>query len=220
MHGGSVSSYAYNNWGAVLFSVSLFILFALGFLKPAEKVEWRALGVFFSFLVVLFTEMYGFPLTIFILTSLLGKRYPALNPFSHPSGHLLLVFLGLSQSRMAMVVLHLFTNTLILSGLYLLFAGWRLIYYAGEGELVKEGIYSRIRHPQYLGILLIASGFLIQWPSLTTLFMWPILILAYYKLAMREERELERQFGEEFLEYREKVPAFIPGLILKPRKRD
>ncbi|MCJ7656701.1 MAG: isoprenylcysteine carboxylmethyltransferase family protein, partial [Candidatus Atribacteria bacterium] len=78
------------------------------------------------------------------------------------------------------------------------------------GKLVTEGVYSYVRHPQYSGLFLITIGFLIQWPSLTTLIMWPILIFAYHKLAMREERDVEKQFGQEFLEYKKKVPAFIP----------
>ncbi|NOZ63475.1 MAG: isoprenylcysteine carboxylmethyltransferase family protein [Caldiserica bacterium] len=218
MHGEGVSSYAYNNWGTVLFSVAFFILFALGFLRPKKKVEWRSMGVFFSFLVVLFMEMYGFPLTIFLLVSLLGKNYPVLDPFSHASGHLILVFLGLAHSALAMVILHFITNGFIFFGLYLMYRGWKLIYQAGGEKLVKEGIYAHIRHPQYDGILLITIGFLIQWPSLTTLLMWPILIFAYYKLAMREERELEKQFGEEFLQYKKSVPAFIPRLRLEAGK--
>lgn len=212
MHGESLGGYAYDKWGAVFFSIVFFILFALGFLRPKNKVEWRSLGVFSAFLVALFMEMYGVPLTVFLLVSLLGKNYPVLDPFSHASGHLVLVFLGLAHSNLAMVVLHFITNGFIFLGLYLMYKGWRLIYRSEEDTLVKESVYAYVRHPQYDGILLITIGFLIQWPSLTTLIMWPVLIFAYYRLSMREEKKLEEQFGEEFLEYKRRVPAFIPKL--------
>lgn len=91
-----------------------------------------------------------------------------------------------------------------------MYKGWKLIYGAQKEELVTEGVYSYVRHPQYSGIFLITIAFFIQWPSLTPLIMWPILIFAYYGLAKKEEKELEKQFGQEFLEYRKRIPAFIP----------
>jgi len=214
IHGEDLGEYAYNMWGAVIVNTVLFSLFAISFLRPRKKFEWRSMGVFLGFLVALFTEMYGIPLTIFLLTSLFGESYPVLNPFSHPSGHLLLVFLGLANSPFAFTVLHLITNGMIFFGIYLMYKGWKLIYKSGGNRLVTEGVYSYVRHPQYDGIFLVTIGFLIQWPALTTVVMWPILIFAYYKLAMREERELERRFGWQFLEYKRKVPAFIPKLSL------
>lgn len=70
MHGEDIS-FAYGFWFLVIVNVDLFAFFA-----------------------ALFTKMYGFPLTIYILTGILGSKYPALNPFSHASGHLWLTFLG------------------------------------------------------------------------------------------------------------------------------
>jgi protein-S-isoprenylcysteine O-methyltransferase Ste14 len=93
-----------------------------------------------------------------------------------------------------------------------MYKGWMLIYKSEGDRLVTEGVYSYVRHPQYDGIFLVTVGFLIQWPSLTTLIMWPILMLAYWRLAMREERELEARFGQEFQAYKARVPAFIPSL--------
>jgi len=210
MHGESLGGYAYGMWPVVVFNIILFLFFAIGFLRPKKKIEWRSMGAFLGFLVALFTEMYGFPLTIFFLTSLMGKSYPVLDPFSHPSGHLVLVFLGLAHIPIAMVILHIITNGLIFLGIYLMYSGWMKIYKAKEDKLVTDGIYSYVRHPQYGGLFLITVGFLIQWPSLITLVMWPLLAFAYYKLAMREERDLEKQFSEEFIEYRRRVPAFTP----------
>lgn len=214
MHGESLGNYAYGMWPVVAFNILLFLFFVLGFLRPRKRFEWRSMGAFIGFLAALFTEMYGFPLTVFLLTSLMGKSYPVLDPFSHPSGHLVLVFLGLAHIPAAMVVLHILTNGLIFFGFYLMYLGWMRIYKAKESRLVIDGIYSRIRHPQYAGIFLITVGFLIQWPSLTTLVMWPVLTFAYYRLVQREERDLERRFGMDFLEYRQRVPAFVPRIKL------
>lgn len=210
MHDENLGDYAYGMWPVVAFNIILFLFFALGFLRPRKRFEWRSMGAFIGFLAALFTEMYGFPLTIFFLTSLMGKSYPVLDPFSHPSGHLVLVFLGLAHIPGAMVVLHFITNGLIFFGLFLMYLGWMKIYKAGEIKLVTDGVYSYIRHPQYVGIFMVTVGFLIQWPSLTTLVMWPILMFAYHRLTKREEKKLEARFGTEFLMYKRKVPAFSP----------
>lgn len=212
MHGQELGGYAYGMWPVVVFNILLFLLFVIGFVRPKKKIEWGSMGAFAAFLVALFTEMYGFPLTIYFLTSWLGKAYPVLDPFSHPSGHLVLVFLGLAHSGVALIILHLISNAIIFFGLYLIYKGWILIHEAKGQRLVTEGVYAYIRHPQYNGIFLVTIGFLIQWPSLTTLIMWPILIFAYYRLAMRDERDMEQQFGQNFIEYRRRVPAFIPRL--------
>jgi protein-S-isoprenylcysteine O-methyltransferase Ste14 len=212
MQGESLGGYAYGMWPVVVFNIILFLFFAIGFLRPKRRFEWRSMGAFVGFLVALFTEMYGFPLTIFFLTSLMGKSYPVLDPFSHPSGHLVLVFLGLAHIPAAMVVLHVITNGLIFLGIYLMYSGWMKIYKAKENKLVTDGIYRYVRNPQYGGLFLVTVGFLIQWPSLITLMMWPLLTFAYYKLAKREERDLKELFGNEFLEYQRKVPLLIPKI--------
>jgi len=211
MHGEGAGGYAYGLWPIVIFNVFIFLFFVIGFIRPKKKVDWASMGAFIGFIVALFTEMYGFPLTIYILTSWLGRSYPVLDPFSHPSGHLILVFLGLSQSPTAMFAIHLISNIIIFMGFYLIYKGWVLVYRSKGERLVTEGIYSRVRHPQYVGIFLITIGFLIQWPSITTLIMWPILTYAYYRLSMKEERSMEEKYGREFLEYKERVPAFVPS---------
>lgn len=208
----TLSNYAYGMWFVVIFNVLLFLFFAISFIKPKKRFEWRSMGAFIGFIVALFTEMYGFPLTIYLLSTWMGKSYPVLDPFAHSSGHLVLVFLGLSYSGNALVVLHLISNGIIFFGFSLMYLGWMRIYKSEGKSIVTDGVYAYVRHPQYVGIFLVTIGFLIQWPSLTTLIMWPILIFAYYRLAMREERDVERQFGEEFIEYKEKVSAFIPRL--------
>lgn len=213
MQGESLGDYAYGMWPAVVFNILLFLFFVFGFLRPKKKFEWRSMGAFAGFLAALFTEMYGFPLTIFLLTSVFGNNYPVLDPFSHPSGHLVLVFLGLAHIPAAMVILHIITNGLIFFGIYLMYSGWMKIYKSKGDKLVTDGIYSYVRHPQYGGLFLITVGFLIQWPSLITIVMWPLLTFAYYKLAKREEKELKVMFGKEFLEYKRKVPLLFPKVF-------
>ncbi len=203
------SEYGYGLWFSVLINVLIILIFALSFIKPRGKWEWRSMGVYIGFLVALFSEMYGFPLTIYILTSLLGSRYPVLNPFSHSNGHLLFTFLG--GGPYVFLLIHLISNGLIVAGVVLMGAGWKRIHRAG-GALVTEGIYKRVRHPQYTGLLLISIGLMVQWPTLITLLLWPVMLLVYYRLSMREESEMIRRFGERYLEYKNSVPAFSPRL--------
>ena len=210
MHGEELGGYAYGMWTVVIFNVILFLFFVLSFIKPKTNIEWRSMGAFAAFIVALFTEMYGFPLTIYFLSSWMGKSYPVLNPFSHSHGHLWLVLLGLGDSQIAMTTLHIVTNVMIFYGLYVMQNGWILIHAAKGKHLVTDGVYAHVRHPQYSGLFLITLGFLIQWPSILTFVMWPILMWTYYRLAMKEEKDVEKIFGKQYEEYRKKVPAFIP----------
>lgn len=212
MHGEGIA-FGYGFWSLVAANAALFVFFALSFLAPRRRREWRSLGVFTAFVVALFTEMYGFPLTIYALTAVLGSRYPALNPFSHASGHLWITLFG-GGAWMSAVV-HLVSNALILGGLLLMGAGWRRIHRA-RGALVTDGVYALVRHPQYVGLFLVTVGMLVQWPTIVTILTWPVLIGAYYRLALREEREAELLFGEGYLCYKARVPMFFPRVRVSP----
>ncbi|HDL18626.1 MAG TPA: isoprenylcysteine carboxylmethyltransferase family protein [Bacteroidetes bacterium] len=201
----------------VLFNVILFGAFVIGFLRPRKKYEWRTLGVFAAFIVALFTEMYGFPLTIYVLLSVFGSKMGIADPFQHVNGHLLGTLFGASE-WVKLIICQL-GGFIMLIGLIIMGKGWRQIHTA-KGELVVTGIYSSVRHPQYLGLFLISIGMLIQWPTLITLIMWPILMFAYYRLSMREEREVENIFGDEYQNYRRQVPAFVPRFFYKRKKID
>ncbi len=215
MHGENIS-YAYGFWSLVIVNVGLFAFFIISFLTPVKKREWRSMGATIAFFVALFTEMYGFPLTIYILTGILGSKYPALNPFSHAGGHLWLTFLG--GGAVMMTVIHLISNGMVVMGFAIMWQGWKLIHGA-KGGLVTEGPYAYVRHPQYSGLFIIMIGMLIQWPTIITALMFPVLIFVYYRLSKREESEMVRQFGDEYRRYMEKIPMFIPGIGRKEQGR-
>jgi len=208
MHGESIS-YAYGFWSLVIVNIGLFAFFILSFLRPAQKREWRSMGATLAFFVALFTEMYGFPLTIYILTGFLGTKYPALNPFSHASGHLWLTFLGGGAAMMT--IIHVISNGLVFIGFMIMWKAWKLIHGA-KGELVTEGPYSYVRHPQYAGLFIIMISMLIQWPTIITALMFPVLVFAYYRLSKREESDMIKMFRDEYKRYIEKTPMFIPRL--------
>ncbi len=202
-------SYAYGMWLFVAINAGIFIFFALSYLKPKRRWEWRSLGAFSAFTVALFTEMYGFPLSIYVLTSILGSRYPVTNPFTHGNGNLWAVFLGGSEY---LSWLFMFLGSVaMIAGLVVMGKAWKQIH-AAKGELVTAGLYRRVRHPQYFGLFLITVGMFIQWPTIVTAAMWPILMFMYYRLARREEKEMESAFGDRFLDYKRKVPMFLPRL--------
>lgn len=206
MHGQDVS-YAYGFWFLVAVNVALFGFFILSFLAPVKKREWRSMGATLAFFVALFTEMYGFPLTIYILTAVLGSNYPALNPFSHASGHLWVALFGGGEVMLAVV--HLISNGLAIAGFYIMWKSWKLIH-RSKDRLVVEGTYASVRHPQYSGLFLIMAGMLIQWPTIITVLMFPVLVYVYYRLSKVEEKEILKVYGDEYRRYAEKTPMFIP----------
>lgn len=201
------ADYAYGLWPLVIVNIALFIGFLLSFAKPQTKLDWRSFGLFASFVVALFVEMYGFPLTIYFLVSWLGSQYPAANPFSHESGHLLGIFFGIRSDHGT--VLHMLSNFLILGGAVLISCGWSVIHSAKKG-VAKAGVYRYVRHPQYIGFIAIIVGFLVQWPTLITIIMGPVLIGRYFLLAKKEEGVMLEKYGDEYREYMRLVPAWFP----------
>ncbi|MBN8488587.1 MAG: isoprenylcysteine carboxylmethyltransferase family protein [Burkholderiales bacterium] len=206
----SAPSNAYGLWGLVLLNSAVFILFAFSFFKPTTTRDWRSFGAFSAFVLALFVEMYGFPLTLYLLAGWLQTRYPGLDLFSHESGHLWSTLLGESGNP-HFGLLHLLSYALIAGGFWLLSNAWHVLYHAQRrGELALSGPYARLRHPQYLAFVLILLGFLLQWPTLLTLLMFPVLLLMYGRLARSEEREMEARFGEAYRRYAERTPRFLP----------
>ena len=201
---------AYGLWSLVILNAAVFIIFAFSFTHPRSSRDWRSFGAFAAFLVALFTEMYGFPLTIYLLAGWLGRRYPGLDLLSHDAGHLWWTLLGW-QGNPHWNPLHLLSTLFIGGGFVLLAASWRVLYAAQrQHTLAVTGPYARLRHPQYAGFVLIMFGFLLQWPTLVTLLMFPILVTMYVRLAHREEREALAEFGAAYTRYAATTPAFFP----------
>lgn len=206
----SESTPAYGLWVLVIVNSAIFIFFAFSFFKPRTGRDWRSFGVFSAFLVALFTEMYGFPLTIYFLSGWLQSRYPGIDWFSHDAGHLLEMLFGW-KANPHFGPFHLLSFAFIGAGFWLIAAGWRVLYVAQQaGALATTGPYAQVRHPQYVGFVLILVGFLFQWPTLLTLAMFPILVWMYIHLARQEEREAVVRFGEAYRDYARRVPAFVP----------
>ena len=212
---GAHGTPAYGLWTLVIINSAVFIMFAFSFFKPKTKTDWRTLGTFSAFIVALFVEMYGFPLTIYLLSGWLARRVPGMDLFSHDAGHLLYDLLGF-KGNPHLNPLHLASNLFILGGFVLLSASWRVLFAAQQaGKLATTGPYRHVRHPQYAGFIVIMLGFLLQWPTLVTVVMFPILVVIYARLARREERDVRATFGPAWDAYAAETPAFIPRLIAR-----
>jgi protein-S-isoprenylcysteine O-methyltransferase Ste14 len=203
---------AYGLWWLVIINSLVFIIFALSFTRPKSPRDWRSFGAFSAFIVALFTEMYGFPLTLYLLSGWLQNRYPQLDPFSHDAGHLWHTLLRM-KGNPHFDPLHLLSNVLIFGGFILLSLAWEALYQAQRNRtLAVSGPYARVRHPQYVAFVLIMFGFLLQWPTLLTLLIFPVLLWMYTRLARWEEQEMLAEFGETYARYAANTPAFFPHL--------
>ena len=155
--------------------------------------------------------MLEFPCTISLLPGGLAKGVPGLDPFTHNSGHILEDLLGWGGDP-HFGPFHITSYILIFYGFLLLSKAWGVLYKAqAEHTLATAGPYARIRHPQYVGFMLIMFGFLLQWPTILTFIMFPILVWMYTRLAYSEEREAQKEFGEQWNAYAQQTPAFIPS---------
>jgi protein-S-isoprenylcysteine O-methyltransferase Ste14 len=203
---------AYGLWSLVIINSLVFIIFAFSFAKPQSPRDWRSFGAFSAFLVALFTEMYGFPLTIYLLSGWLASKFPGVDFLAHDAGHLLEVMFGW-RGNPHFGPFHFLSAVFIGGGFWLLASAWSVLYQAQRArKLATTGAYARVRHPQYVGFVLIMFGFLLQWPTLITLVMFPILAYMYARLARLEEREVTAEFGEEYVRYASETPGFFPRL--------
>lgn len=202
----------YGYWPMVIISSLIFIIFAFSFVKPKTSRDWRSLGGFSAFIIALFTEMFGFPLTIYFLSGWLSKRFPGMDIYSHDMGHLLEAFFGWGGNP-HFGPFHIISIVLVFGGFVLLSKAWRILHKAQQEHiLATTGTYAKIRHPQYAAFIIIMFGFLLQWPTLLTLIMFPILVVMYARLAKSEEKDAEKEFGEMWNIYARQTPAFIPRL--------
>jgi protein-S-isoprenylcysteine O-methyltransferase Ste14 len=162
--------------------------------------------------VALFAEMYGYPLTIYLLSGWLSTRFPGVDFLSHDAGHLLEVMFG-SKVNPHFGPFHMLSYVFIGGGFWLLSAAWAVLYQnQRKGTLATTGAYARVRHPQYAAFVLIMFGFLLQWPTILTLAMFPVLCFMYWRLALTEEKEAQRIFGGQWDSYAARTPRFFPRL--------
>ncbi len=188
-----------NLWLIALFNILLVTLFV--FLTPVRtKDSWKSHGTYVAFMVSLFSEMYGFPLTVYFLSSMGYAIEPQFIGYVFAYGQLI-------------------GSPLVIIGLILLYKGWKEIVFKRGTVLVTEGIYTVVRHPQYLGFLLVTLGQFVVWPTIPTAIMWPLLAVLYYRQAKREEAVLLAEFGVRFQAYADKTPMFLPRIHLRRRPK-
>jgi len=203
---------AYGLWSLVIINSAIFIFFAFTFFKPQTPRDWRSFGAFSAFLVALMTEMYGFPLTLYFLSGWLQSRYPDIDWFSHDAGHLLEMLFGW-KANPHFGPFHLLSFAFIGGGFVVIAKAWAVLYEAQKRRaLATTGPYDYVRHPQYVGFIMVMFGFLLQWPTILTLLMFPVLVWMYVRLARQEEREAIAEFGDAYREYMDSVPGFFPKL--------
>lgn len=203
-----MNDYGYGLWALVAINSAVFILFAISFFHPQGGRDWRALGGFSAFVVALFAEMYGYPLTIYLAGSVMGDKLG----LGHNQGHLWADLIGWSGDP-HVSPFHIASWFFIGGGFLLIAAAWSRLHAAAQAaRLATDGPYERVRHPQYAGFIAIMVGFLLQWPTLPTLVMFPILLVVYRRLAIREEHDVAAAFGDEWEAYAAGTPRFMPRI--------
>ena len=204
-----MNDYGYGLWFLVAINTGVVLIFAASFFHPTTKRDWRAFGTFSAFVVALFTEMYGAPLTIYLLSSWLGNSFLGLD-LTHNGGHLWAQLVGWKGDP-HFSPFHLASYAFIIGGFWAIAAAWGSLLRAQKtGELALDGLYARVRHPQYVGFMAIMVGFLLQWPTIPTLVMFPVLVYVYRRLAIAEERETRERFGARWDAYAAMTPRFLP----------
>ena len=208
----SVAVYGWDNWGFALVNIAFFGVFVL-FTQVRKKLARLPSSVYLAFIVALYAEMYGFPLTLYFFTWAFGIEnvYTLEHLFAGVIGENLFAFIF-------HIILLPLSNIIMLIGIVLIIVGWKQIFNA-KGGLVTTGIYAHVRNPQYLGMLLLTFGMNVQWLTILSLVLWPLLAVLYYRLAQEEAKIMEEKFGERFREYKRAVPLFIPRLRTKKTEK-
>lgn len=199
----------YGLWPLVVLNSVILVVFAMSFTRPKTRQEWTAMGGFSAFIVAIFTEMYGLPLTVYLLSGWLGSRFPAFTA-THAGGHLWNDLIGWKWDP-HLSPFHVASYALIGSGIWLIVTAWSVLLRARRsGLLAVAGPYARVRHPQYVGFVLVMVGFLLEWPTIPTLLMFPILVWVYRRLALSEEGAVRAEYSAAWDAYASRTPRFMP----------
>lgn len=193
-------------WGIAIVMIAVASWLFYRYLAPASWKEWSRAGVVQAFIIAFYAEMYGFPLTIYFLA-----RYLGLDVSWTEGGNLWAQLFGTEVAHLVAMALG---YLIVFAGAVMVVDGWRRIHRARrEDRLVTEGIYSRVRHPQYTGLFLIVFGEgIVHWPTIVSVAAFPIIVVAYVLLARKEERDMLAKFGDQYRDYQQRVPMFIPRL--------
>lgn len=179
--------------------IALNIALGVGFLallpyRKETKRIWQTRGVFLAFIIALMTEMFGWPLLLFLISPLVDVPVIAPDYFQR---------FGHAPASIG--------TALSIIGLLLVAGGWRQIHRAGG--LVTTGLYRFMRHPQYTGVLLFTLGWILHWPSMLTIVLWPILAGAYIWLSSKEEARAIEEYGEAYRAYAAHTKRFLPFIF-------
>jgi methanethiol S-methyltransferase len=191
-------------WGLAAIVIVFVSWLLYRYLAPQSWKEWTRAGVLQAFIIAFYAEMYGFPLTIYFLARFFGLDFEW-----GEGGNLWAQIFG---TPVAHIVAMVIGYAIVFAGATLVADGWRRIHQARKEErLVTDGVYSRMRHPQYTGLFVIVFGEgIVHWPTIVSVAAFPIIVIAYTLLASKEERQMVEKFGDEYREYRRRVPMFIP----------
>ena len=193
-------------WGTAFIVIVFFSWGFYHYVAPKTWKEWTRAGLVQAFIISLYAEMYGFPMTIYILGRVFGLDVS--------SGNLWSDLLGPRYGETGMLIGMLLGYAFAITGIWFIVLGWREVYYAArDNRLATQGVYKIVRHPQYLGIILVVFGEgIVHWPTILSVILFPIITYAYIRLAKSEDKSLLKKFGEEYRLYAQTTPSFIPRL--------
>lgn len=197
-------------WALALIVIVIASWLLYRYLAPKTWREWAGAGLIQAFIIALYAEMYGFPLTIYLLVRFFGLDRSYLN------ANLWSTLLGIGET--GMMISMIAGYLLLFAGFGIFLQGWRELYKAHqENRLATGGLYSLVRHPQYTGLFigLFGEG-VVHWPTFFSVGLFPVIVVAYFMLARKEEQKVIEEFGNTYLDYQKRVPMFIP---VKGRRR-
>lgn len=191
-------------WGLAIIMIVVISWFFYRYIAPKNWHEWASAGVVQAFIIALYAEMYGFPLTIYLLSRFFGLDRGDLN------ASLWSTLLGMGET--GMMISMILGYVLVFFGIGIFFQGWRQVHRARQtNALVTDGLYRLVRHPQYTGLFIALFGEgVVHWPTLFSVALFPMIVLAYYMLAKKEEKQVLAEFGDAYRAYQQRVPMFIP----------